>query len=48
MTIVVELPGSPPVELEHLLLEVNGTLTLDGHLLDGVADAVRGVAVTLS
>jgi P-type E1-E2 ATPase len=48
MTIVVELPGLPPVELEHLLLDVNGTLTLDGHLLDGVADAVRGLADTLS
>jgi P-type E1-E2 ATPase len=43
MTLVVELPGAPPLELDHLLLDVNGTLTRDGRLLDGVADAIAGL-----
>jgi hypothetical protein len=42
MTIVVELPGAAALELDHLLLDINGTLTCDGRLLDGVAeDAVK-------
>jgi P-type E1-E2 ATPase len=40
VTIVVELPGAAALELDHLLLDVNGTLTCDGRLLDGVADAI--------
>ena len=43
MTIVVELPGAAPLELDHVLLDVNGTLTRDGRLLDGVADAIAGL-----
>lgn len=48
MTIPVELPGEKSLELEHLLLDVNGTLTLDGRLLDGVGSAVARVAEGLS
>jgi soluble P-type ATPase len=48
MTIVVELPGAAPVELDHLLLDVNGTLTCDGRLLDGVADAIAGLRDAVS
>ena len=40
MTIVVELPGVAALELDHLLLDINGTLTCDGRLLEGVADAI--------
>jgi len=43
MTIVVELPAAAALELDHLLLDVNGTLTCDGRLLDGVADAIAGL-----
>jgi P-type E1-E2 ATPase len=43
MTLVVELPGGPPLELDHLLLDINGTLTRDGRLLDGVAAAIAGL-----
>lgn len=41
----IEIPGRAPLELSHLLLDVNGTLTLGGELLDGVEerlDALRG------
>jgi P-type E1-E2 ATPase len=43
MTIVVELSGAAPLEVDHLLLDINGTLTCDGRLLDGVADAIAGL-----
>ena len=47
MTIVVELPGVAALELDHLLLDINGTLTCDGRLLDAVAGLLltsRGAA----
>ena len=31
-----DIPGSAPLELEHLVLDYNGTLALDGILLPGV------------
>jgi P-type E1-E2 ATPase len=48
MTLVAALPGGPPLELDHLLLDINGTLTRDGRLLDGVADAVAGLQNVVS
>ena len=38
MSIAVELPGGPTLTLEYVLLDVNGTLTDRGTLVDGVAD----------
>jgi soluble P-type ATPase len=38
MTLRYEIPGSRAIELEHLLLDVNGTLTDRGELLPGVAE----------
>ena len=38
MTLVVDIPGGRPLELEHLLLDVNGTLSDRGVLLDGVSE----------
>jgi soluble P-type ATPase len=43
MTIVVELPGAAALVLDHLLLDINGTLTRDGRLLDGAAEAFAGL-----
>jgi P-type E1-E2 ATPase len=48
MTVLVDLPGAPPLEIDHLLLDVNGTLTRDGRLLDGVADAIAGLREAVS
>jgi P-type E1-E2 ATPase len=48
MTIVVELPGAAALDLDHLLLDVNGTLTRDGRLLDGVAEAIAGLRDAMS
>jgi P-type E1-E2 ATPase len=41
MTIKLSPPGTPAVSLEHLLLDVNGTLSVRGVLLDGVATRVE-------
>jgi len=41
MTLAVAIPGRPEVRLEHLMLDVNGTLTNRGALLDGVQARVE-------
>jgi soluble P-type ATPase len=38
MTIQLEIPGEAAVKVDHLLLDVNGTLTNRGQLLDGVSE----------
>jgi P-type E1-E2 ATPase len=45
VTLLVEIPGREQIELRFLLLDVNGTLSDRGRLLDGVAvrlDSLRG------
>jgi P-type E1-E2 ATPase len=37
----VEIPGIGLLQLEHLVCDVNGTLALDGQLLDGVTVAFK-------
>lgn len=39
--IEVEVPGFARYELRHLVLDVNGTLALDGRLLAGVAERLE-------
>jgi P-type E1-E2 ATPase len=38
--IELNIPGQGLIELEHLVCDVNGTLALDGQLLDGIARAL--------
>ena len=38
MTVAVSIPGHGDLRLEHLILDVNGTLTNRGELLDGVEE----------
>lgn len=40
----LDIPGFKDLELEHLVLDYNGTLALDGDLLPGVAGALRELA----
>ena len=47
MTIAVEIPGVEQLELDHLLLDVNGTLTDRGKLIDGVAERLGNVGSDL-
>jgi len=43
----IAIPDRPVLELEHLLLDVNGTLTDRGEMIDGVAERMRRVSETL-
>jgi soluble P-type ATPase len=45
VTLRLDVPGRPPLSLDHLLLDVNGTLTDRGRPIEGVAaqlDRLRG------
>jgi P-type E1-E2 ATPase len=44
----IEVPGRPALELAHLVLDVNGTLTNRGELIDGVEAKLRGLQATLA
>jgi soluble P-type ATPase len=44
MSLDVAVPGREPLRLRHLLLDVNGTLTLRGALLPGVAERLGKLA----
>jgi soluble P-type ATPase len=39
----ISIPGVGPLELEHLVLDVNGTVALDGTVLSGVAEGIAAV-----
>lgn len=36
----IEIPGREPVEIEHVVLDYNGTIAVDGRLLDGVEERI--------
>lgn len=40
-------PGAAPLRLTHLLMDINGTLTVDGRLLPGVAGRLQRLAPAL-
>lgn len=40
MTLVISVPGRASIHLDHLLLDVNGTLTNRGHLIEGVGPRI--------
>jgi P-type E1-E2 ATPase len=39
--IELNIPGSGIIQLEHLVSDVNGTLAIDGKLIDGVARSIK-------
>ncbi len=49
--IELTVPGRGPLRLEHLVCDVNGTLALDGKLIDGLAKRITSlrdrIAITL-
>lgn len=47
MTLSITIPGRDEVQLEHLLLDVNGTLTNRGVLLDGISERLGRLRATL-
>lgn len=48
MPIRIEIPGKPALDLEHLVLDYNGTLAGDGRLLLGVREGLERLAPELS
>lgn len=44
----VEIPGRETYDLEHLLLDLNGTIALDGEPLSGVAGRVAALRACLA
>lgn len=40
----IDLPGQPPLELHHLVLDFNGTLALRGAVVAGVAERLQRLA----
>ncbi len=42
--IELNIPGRGVIQLDHLVSDVNGTLALDGQLLEGVAKALVGLS----
>ena len=47
MSLRIEIPGRPPLRLEHLVLDVNGTLTDRGALVDGLSERLARVGEAL-
>lgn len=48
MSLKVEVPGWRDLSLEHLVLDLNGTLALDGVLAGGVNQALRRLAAVMT
>ncbi len=46
--IELNIPGRGVIQLEHLVTDVNGTLALDGKLLEGVSSALLRVSDRLN
>ena len=47
MTIQIHIPGLGEYGLEHLVMDVNGTLAVDGQLIDGVAEKLASLQSVL-
>ena len=40
----IDIPGTGPVEIKHVMFDYNGTIAVDGRLIDGVGQAVNRLA----
>lgn len=45
--LALDIPGFGPVQLSHLVSDFTGTLSVDGHLLPGVAERLHALAKIL-
>jgi soluble P-type ATPase len=45
--IEVTIPGYKTLQFKHLVLDYNGTLAVDGELLPGVKEALKGLSEEL-
>ena len=44
----LEIPGREPIELEHLVLDYNGTIALDGKIVPGVIERLVKISRNLN
>ena len=42
--IEISIPGRDPLQIEHLVLDYNGTIAADGLLLPGAAERIRALS----
>lgn len=45
--LTINIPGYDNLQLEHLVLDYNGTLAVDGQLIDGVAERLQALSGSL-
>jgi P-type E1-E2 ATPase len=45
--LLVSIPGQPPLELRHLILDANGTISERGVLIEGVAERLARLAAAI-
>jgi P-type E1-E2 ATPase len=48
ISLAIDIPGRDPLQLRHLVLDLNGTIALDGQLLPGVAERVTALHARLA
>jgi len=41
---IIEIPGRGTIEVRDIVFDYNGTIAIDGHLIDGVATAINELA----
>ena len=41
---IFEIPGREPIRIKHVLLDYNGTMAIDGQLIDGVDKIINALA----
>lgn len=46
--ITIDIPGFKKLEIEHLVLDYNGTIALDGSLIDGVGELFERLAPSVT
>jgi soluble P-type ATPase len=46
--ITIDIPGFKTLEVEHLVFDYNGTIALDGSLMDGVGELFERLAPTVT
>jgi len=46
--LTIDIPGHGPLNLSHLILDYNGTIACDGHILPGVKERLADLSTSLS
>lgn len=45
---IIDIPGTGPIEIKNILLDYNGTLAIDGKLISGVSEALNRISTEIS